>query len=1183
MACKFYQLHDHTEKSLNDGMIKVKKLAKKLKEQGVDKFAVTEHGEMMDMPAAYLALKDEDIELIVGMETYVAPRKRSDKEKSEGDDANYHLVLLAENNEGYDNLKILASEAALNGFYYKPRVDKELLRQYHKGIIASSACLGGSINQFLLEDKYEEAKLEALEYLDIFGEGNFFLELQRHGLREQEQIEPMILRLSRETGIPLIATNDCHYLNKEDWEAHDILMAIQAGTTIDDTKRKIYTSHEFYVKSPEEMIHLFRDVPEAIENTVRIADRCHVELEFGVNKIPPFKLPNGYKGTENDFLREIVEGNAKIKYSGISEEVQERIDFELEVIERMGYVNYFLINWDFFRFCREGTYEIEDAPNTDWDPILTGPGRGSGAGSIVAYCTDITKIEPLQFNLLFERFLSPERVSMPDIDSDFEDTRRQEVIDYVVYKYGRECISQIITFGTLAARAVIRRVGKALDYPYAVCDKIAKSIPAEVGITIEKALAVNQSLRKAYDTDKSIKRLLDFSMQLEGLVTSCSTHAAGVLITDKKGVTAHVPLWENKGGIVAQFSKDYIEMLGLLKMDFLGLGTLGILGDAKRMIRANHGVNIDFDELYKLPTMEPLQLIRDGKTECLFQLNGAGMTAFMKELKPNSIEDIILGISMYRPGPMAEIPKLLYSKRNPNSITYEVDGLKYILDPTYGSIVYQEQCMQIVVAIAGFSKADSDNFRRIISKKKLKEMPKQREWFVHGRKKDDYDYEGHLRHYKADILGGVALGHSEEALNKLFDKMVDFAAYAFNKSHAAAYAFVGYLTAWFMKYYPVEFMAANLNAVQKNRAKIARYMNYARKELNLEILEPDINESVERFKATKDGKIMYTLSIKGASIDCLKRIVEERETNGKFENLIDFIARTRNFLDKKTYEGLIGSGALKCFGIIKSQHLAALDDFWDGCLKKTKDSEKNALKKNKDFNFEEILLGKIDGLLPNINEYPKDIDLRLEKEFLGMYLTDNPLYRYAYTIKTSNNFELSDVDYEVDEETGIIMMSNDSVRDRQKVRFVTILNDVAELTTKKKTLMARLELEDLTGIAGALIWPSTYDSIKSKLKKNEIYMCHGYLMVSSDEAPTIVVEDMELMEEMVTERAIISVDSKEDAVDIINYINDTDMAKGMTPVYLVYNNLQTLLTRNYWINLNHMNQKYENKIKIKIW
>lgn len=1201
---KFTHLHTHTKYSLNDAMIDAKKLAKRLKEQGVTKYAITEHGVMMNMPEAYIALKDEGIELIVGMEAYVAPRDRTQKEGRD-DATNNHLVLLCKNNEGYDNLKIIASDAALNGFYYKPRTDREFLRKHSNGLIALSACLGGSINKYLMANKYDEAKKDALNYLDIFGEGNFFLEIQRHGIKEQEDINPLIMRLSRETGIPLVATNDNHYLDKEDWEAHDIQMAIQAATTVKDTKRKIYSSHEFYVKSPEEMERLFADIPEAISNTIDIANRCHVELEFGVNKIPPYTIPKDYNGTGDDLLKDMIYKGAIKLYGEITDEIRERIEFEYSVIHKMGYVNYFLITWDVFRFCKEGTKELGMPIAEDWDPILTGPGRGSAAGSIVSFCLGITKIDPLKYGLLFERFLAIERISMPDIDSDFDSNRRQEVIDYVVYKYGRESISQIITFGTLAARAVIRKVGKALDMPLSMYDKIAKMIPTDIGIKIVKALEINQDLRKAYLSDPEVKKLLDFSVKLEGLPTNCSTHAAGVLITDSRGVTAHVPLWKNDSGIVAQFDMGLLEKSGLLKMDFLALKTIGVFGNARKSVMKNYGVNIDIDELYTIPTLDPLKLIGDGKTECLFQLAGGGMTGFMKELKPSGIEDIIAGISMYRPGPMNEIPRFLHQKRNPSSIHYDIDGLGDILNNTYGVIVYQEQCMQIVVQLAGFSRADSDNFRRIVSKKKLKEMPKQREWFINGRKLQDYDYEGKLRNYKTEIPGGIALGHSKEALNKLFDLMVDFAAYAFNKSHAAAYAYIAYITAWAMYYYPTEFMAANLTMFQGNRPRMAKYINYCRKVLNIEIVEPDINISTDEFNPLPSGKIVYTLAIKGAGTEVLRRIVEERENNGLFESLSDFLIRTRSFLDKGTYEGLIGAGAFKCFGVVKSQHLAALDEFWDirkkaidkekahiEAVKKYEDKEafdklkkvsQNAILKKIDFDFETELMKNIEGVLPEIKEFPKDIELRLEKELLGLYLTNNPLYKYSYTIQTKSNFEISTIEYDIDEETGVIMLASDEVRDRQPVRFVAMLNDVFEITTKKKTLMCRMEIEDLTGIASALVWPNSYEALKPKLKPGEIYMCYGSLKISADEAPIVIIDDVELMDDIVTERLMLTVDNGFEAREIINHIKTNRIAQGLTPIYLIHEGKQVLLTREYWINTNYMTEKYGDKTQIKTW
>lgn len=689
MENEFVHLHLHTQYSLNDGMIKAKDLALKLKELGMNKVAITQHGNMFNMPEEYKILQDEGIELIVGMEAYIVNDYTSKSTKE--DRANNHLVLLCENNEGYKNLKTLATKAALHGFYYKPRIDKKLLRKYHKGLIGSSACLGGTVNTFLLNGEYEKAKAEALEYLDIFGEGNFFLEIQRHGLEDQEKINPLILKLSRETGIPLIATNDCHYTNKEDWEAHDILMAIQAKTTIYDTKRKVYGSHEFYVKSPQEMKMLFSDIPEAISNTVKIANRCHVELEFGTNKIPHFDVPKDYfDGTSEEFLRYLVIKGAKERYEcPLSSEVMERIDFELDVINRMGYTDYFLINWDFFRFCREGSYDLRSGKLPEWEPILTGPGRGSAAGSIVAYCLDITKLDPIHYNLLFERFLGLERVTMPDVDSDFQTNRRQEVIDYVINRYGRDCISQVITFGTLAARAVIRSIGRATDAPYELYDKVAKMIPKEVNITIEKALKANPDLKTLYDTNVDVAKLLDAGMKLEGLATTTSTHAAAVLITDKSGVAANTPMWENKVGIVTQYGKDLLEDLGLLKMDFLALITLQVISEAKKFIKINHGIDVDLNELYKCEDLKPLELIRNGNTVGIFQLESAGMSSFMKELKPESIEDIIAGIALYRPGPMDEIPRFLANKRNPSKIHYDIEGLDKILDETYGVIVYQ--------------------------------------------------------------------------------------------------------------------------------------------------------------------------------------------------------------------------------------------------------------------------------------------------------------------------------------------------------------------------------------------------------------------------------------------------------------------------------------------------------------
>lgn len=740
---------------------------------------------------------------------------------------------------------------------------------------------------------------------------------------------------------------------------------------------------------------------------------------------------------------------------------------------------------------------------------------------------------------------------------------------------------------------------------YSICDKTAKMIPTDLGITIKKALDINRDLRLMYETNQEIKTLLDFSMKLEGLPTSTSTHAAGVLITDNQGVTAHVPMWKNDSGIVAQYDKDLLESLGLLKMDFLGLKTLGVCGQARDFIKKNHGVDIDFDEIYKIPTLEPLKLVREGKTVGIFQLESAGMTSFMKELKPESIEDIIAGISLYRPGPMSEIPKFIYNKRNPDKVRYPFPEVEEILRETYGVLTYQEQCMRAVIAVAGYDKSDSDGFRKVIAKKKKKEIPYHRKWFIEGRALKDENTNGKIEEFTHVIPGGLSKGYDKRDLSEFFDKMEDFGSYAFNKSHAAAYAYVGYLTAWESCYYPVEFMAALLNSVQGNRPRVAKYIDYCRRVLDIDIVEPDINTSTHEFNPLPNGSIVYSLSIKGASTDVLKKIVEERELNGEYESLIDFIIRTRDFLDKGTYEGLIGAGAFKKFGVVKSQHLAALDDFWDNCLKKSKDKSKKYLEAKKavesgeidkfktvkrnntlkalEFDFESDLLERIDGVIPQIREFPKEIELRLEKQLLGLYLTDNPLYKYAYTIQTKSNFFMSDIEYEIDEESGMIMLANSDVRDGQAIRFVAILNDVFEITTKKNTLMCRMEIEDLSGVASALVWPTTYTTLKTKMKPGDIYMCYGKLKISPDEPPTIVIDELEMMEEIVTERVILTVDSPYEAKEVIEGIKNERISQGMTPIYIVHGQKKILLKREFWVNVNYMANKYKDKVRIEMW
>jgi DNA polymerase-3 subunit alpha len=888
-------------------------------------------------------------------------------------------------------------------------------------------------------------------------------------MKEQALVNSALLRMHDETGIPLVCTNDCHYLTKEGYKAHDVLMAIQAKTTIYDDKRKKYPCDEFYFKSSEEMWDLFSYIPEALENTVKIADRCNVEIEFGKNKLPPFYIPKAFqdKFKDNaDFLRSLVYEGCGVLYGEISDEVRNRIEYEISIVENMGYINYFLIVWDFFRFCNQGTEEYGMPIDTNWRPILTGPGRGSGAGSILLYGLGITKTDPLKYNLLFERFLDPSRISMPDVDSDFAYERRQEVIDYVVRKYGRNSVCQIITLGTMAARSVIRSVGRALDYPYSVQDEIAKMVPMEVGMTLAKALDINPDLNRKYEMEEDVKTLIDIALELEGLPLNTGTHAAGVLIVDEKGVDNYVPCWSNDGVIVTQYNMTLLEELGLLKMDFLGLRTLSVIDNTMMFIEKNHNIKINLDELYQIPDLAPLKLIGEGKTLGIFQLEGEGMTGFMKELRPQSLEDIIAGIALYRPGPMSFIPNFLQNKRHPESIHYDFPELESVLSETNGILVYQEQCMRAVIAIAGYAKSDSDGFRKVISKKKKKLMPLHKKWFIEGRKIDDFNEEGKLKHYKNEIPGGLSKGHPKELLEKFFESMVAFASYCFNKSHAAAYAVVAYITAWFIYNYPTEFFAALMNSVSKNKKIVAQYIRYCEDVLGIEVLPPDINTSSEEFVPLKNGKILFSLSAKSTNIDSLDNICRERNTNGSFTNVEEFLVRCSKDITKQTFEALISIGAFNNLGVVKSRYLAAIDDIFDK-LQKVKAAEKRfntpsktGRAKRGTFDFSERF--DIGEFIPDINEFPKNIILNLEKKYIGLYLSGHPLYDYAFAIKNISNFKTTQLDYETDEDTGEII-TQFNVRNGQSVRFIGLLSDVKVITTKAKALMAVCEVEDLDG------------------------------------------------------------------------------------------------------------------------
>ena len=877
----FAHLHVHTEYSLLDGSNKITEYVARVKELGMNSAAITDHGVMFGVIDFYRAAKAAGINPVLGCEVYVAPNSRFDKEAGAKDDRYYHLVLLAENNQGYANLMKIVSKAFVEGFYYKPRVDLELLNEYHEGIIALSACLAGEIPRYLVRGLYEEAKEAALRYEGIFGKGNFFLELQDHGIPEQRLVNQQLLRMSQETGIELVATNDVHYTRDTDAEPHDILLCLQTGKKLTDEDRMRYEGGQYYVKSPEEMKALFPYAPQALENTQKIADRCHVEIEFGKTKLPQYDVPDGKTAWE--YLNELCWSGLEKRYHPVTKELKARLEYELNTIKTMGYVDYFLIVWDFIHYARS-------------QGIAVGPGRGSAAGSLVSYTLGITKLDPIRYNLLFERFLNPERVSMPDIDVDFCFERRQEVIDYVVRKYGKDRVAQIVTFGTLAARGVIRDVGRVMDLPYAMVDSIAKMIPSELNITIDKALKANNDLKQLYDNDEQVKKLIDMSRRLEGLPRHTSMHAAGVVIS-QKSVDEYVPLSRaGDGSITTQFTMTTLEELGLLKMDFLGLRTLTVIQNAVRLAEKSTGKTIDIDKI-DYDDKAVLDSIGTGKTEGVFQLESAGMKSFMKELKPQSLEDVIAGISLYRPGPMDFIPQYIKGKNNPESIHYDCPQLEPILDATYGCIVYQEQVMQIVRNLGGYTLGRSDLVRRAMSKKKAAVMAKERQNFVYGNKEEG-------------VPGCIANGISEQLANKIYDEMTDFAKYAFNKSHAAAYAVVSYQTAYLKYYYPVEYMAALMTSVIDFPAKVAEYILTCR-QMGISILPPDVNQGESGFSV--DGtNIRYGLSaIKSIGKPVISGLVEERKARGPYKTLQDFIERLPSRdMNKRVIENFIKAGAL---------------------------------------------------------------------------------------------------------------------------------------------------------------------------------------------------------------------------------------------------------------------------------
>jgi DNA polymerase-3 subunit alpha len=1065
----FVHLHVHTEYSLLDGSAKIKELVHRAKELGMSSVAITDHGAMYGTIDFYKAAKEEGIKPIIGCEVYVAPESRFKKETVKGVNY-YHLVLLAENNEGYQNLIKLVSYGFIEGYYYKPRIDTELLRKYSKGIIAGSACLAGPVSRAILAEGYEAAKKTAIEYNEIFGDGNFYLELQNHGMPEQKIVNEQLIKISRETGIPLIATNDSHYIYKEDAVPHDILLCIQTGKTVEDEDRMRYEGGQFYFKSGEEMRELFGYVPQALENTAKIAERCNVDFKFHELKLPKYDVPGGIAA--NEYLRTLCYEGFEKRYPNADDSLKERLEYELSTIEKMGYVDYFLIVWDYINYAK-----MHD--------IMVGPGRGSAAGSIVSYCLSITTIDPIKYNLIFERFLNPERVSMPDIDVDFCFENRQRVIDYVIEKYGEDKVAQIITFGTLSARAVIKDVGRALAMPYADVDKVSKMIPAELNITIDKALERNPELKELYDNDEPSRNLIDMSRRLEGLPRHASTHAAGVVIC-RDPVMEYVPLYSNEGLISTQFTMGTLEELGILKMDFLGLRTLTVIQNAVKEIKRIHGTDIDIDSI-DTADKNVYAMIAQGKTEGVFQLESAGMKSFMKELQPSCLEDLIAGISLYRPGPMDFIPKYVKGKNDGGSIKYTHPALKEILEPTYGCIVYQEQVMQIVRDLAGYSLGRSDLVRRAMSKKKAAVMAQERKNFVYGT--DD-----------GSVPGCVKNGIDASTAEKIFDEMTDFAKYAFNKSHAACYAVVGYQTAWLKYYYPVEFMAALMTSVMDNSPKVTEYIEECKK-MGIELLPPDINEGFSGFSVSK-GKIRFGLAaIKSVGDSLIKAIVKEREENGPFTSLTSFFKRVDSKeINKRCIESFIKSGVFDSFGGKRSQYMAGYRGILDGIGQAKKNNLEGQLNLFDMGGTENAAMDEKDDF-PDMKEYDKKDLLAMEKEVLGIYVSGHPLAAYEdillrKTSCSSRDFmETSDESYEK------------TVHDGDSVKFGGIIADKTIKYTKNNKVMAFLKIEDLYGTVEVVVFPKIYSKYQNMLREDEVVVVKGKADIADDADGKIVADD----------------------------------------------------------------------------
>lgn len=1087
---KFVHLHIHSEFSLLDGANRIKDLPVRAKELGMDSIAITDHGVMFGAIDFYKACKKEGVKPIIGCEVYVAPRSRTDKQPGI-DNHYYHLILLAKNNEGYKNLSKLVSLSFVDGYYYKPRIDREILEKYHEGLICLSACLAGEVNQALLSGQNEKAEQVALWHKKVFGD-DYYIEIQNNGIKEQVLANQKLVQLARKLDIPLVATNDAHYLKREDAYNHEVLLCIQTGKRMSDEDRMKFDTDELYVKSPEEMAEYFKAFPDAIENTVKIAEQCNVEFEFGHTILPNYDVPPEYP-THYDFLKELCDKGLKKRYGeNLSEEIQKRAEYELSIIKKMGYVDYYLIVWDFIHYAK-----------TNGIPV--GPGRGSGAGSILAYAIEITDIDPIKYGLLFERFLNPERISMPDFDVDFSDERRQEVIDYVARKYGHDHVSQIITFGTMAAKMVIRDVARVLDYPYAEADALAKMIPNEIHITIKKALEQNKELKERYDTDEQTRKILDIAMGLEGMPRQASTHACGVVIT-KDPVDTYVPLYVRDGQINTQYIMTTLEELGLLKMDFLGLRNLTVIQNTIDMVKENHGIDVEFDQDMSDPKV--YKLWQDGNTSGIFQFESQGMTNFMKELKPDCLEDLIAGVSLYRPGPMDQIPRYIRGKQNPGHNEYTHPRLEPILNVTYGCMVYQEQVMQIVRDLAGYSLGRADLVRRAMGKKKLDVMAKEREVFIHGQ----VDENGNI-----EVPGCVRNGIDEVSANKIFDEMAEFAKYAFNKSHAACYAVVSYRTAYLKAYYPAEFMAATLNSYLGNLDKAPQYIDEC-KRLGIQILKPDINKSFEKF-TVEDGKIRFGLgAIKNVGTIPVENIVKERKEKGEYKSFTDFCERVSELqVNKKCVESLIKAGAFQEFEQTRATLLASFEAIIDTIQSGNKkgfngqvsmfdigtEQEKEDMEKQK-YKFEEY------------EEMPEKEMLSMEKEMLGIYISGHPLEKMREQIMHSTNINSLDLSKiaeqadttKIEENTQQIQTTKPKFVDGQKVKYAGIITSIKKKYTKNNKIMAFITIEDLYGTAKIIAFENAVINAGKSLIEENIVVVDGRLSIIDDQEPTIIANEI---------------------------------------------------------------------------